>query len=52
MPYIERRIAESLKLGFKRIILPKKNLKGLKLSKNIELLGIEKLGELAKIALA
>ncbi len=52
VPYIERRIAEALKLGFKKVVLPKKNLKGLKIGKNFELQGIEKLSELAKAVLA
>jgi DNA repair protein RadA/Sms len=52
VPYIDRRVAESAKLGFERIILPRKNLKSMKPVKGIELIGIEKLQELAKAALA
>ncbi len=51
VPYIERRIAEALKLGFEKVILPKKNLKGMKPVKGIALVGIEKIQELAKAAL-
>lgn len=51
VPYIERRIAEAHKLGFERVILPKKNMKGLKKPDGIELHGIEKLSQLPAVAL-
>ena len=51
VPYAERRIAEAAKLGFQKVILPKKNLKGLKLRSDITLVGVEKLQELPKAAL-
>lgn len=51
VPYIERRIAESAKLGFERIVMPKKNLKGLKSIRGINLIGIDKLADLPKAVL-
>ena len=51
VPYAERRISEAVKLGFQRIILPKPNLKGLKHTKDVVLIGVEKLQELPKAAL-
>lgn len=38
--YIERRISEAIKLGFKKCIVPYANLKSLKNIKNIEIIGI------------
>lgn len=44
IPFVERRITEAAKLGFKRIILPKGNLKNLNPSKwNAEITGVEKI---------
>jgi DNA repair protein RadA/Sms len=51
VPYAERRVTEAIKLGFQRIILPRKNLKGLKPHRDVTLAGIEKLQELPKAAL-
>jgi DNA repair protein RadA/Sms len=51
VPYTDRRIAEAAKLGFQRIILPRKNLRGLKPQKDLTLIGIEKLQELPKAVL-
>lgn len=42
---IEKRIQESAKLGFKRMILPKNNLKSLQRNSAIELVGIERIEE-------
>ncbi len=52
VPYIERRVAEAAKLGFERVVLPKKNLRGLKSTRQLALVGIEKLSELAKHVLS
>ncbi|KXK02415.1 MAG: DNA repair protein [Chlorobi bacterium OLB4] len=44
--YIEKRLNEAVKLGFKRIIIPKNNMKGLKKSMaGIELKGVEQIKE-------
>ena len=43
--HIEKRIQEAEKLGFKRIIIPKNNQKGLKNSTSIKIVGIETLME-------
>jgi DNA repair protein RadA/Sms len=51
VPYIDRRIVEAAKLGFEKIVLPRKNLKGLKIGKGVNLVGIEKLSELPKAVL-
>jgi DNA repair protein RadA/Sms len=40
---IEKRIQEAQKLGFKKVIIPHSNLKGLKESASIEVIGIENL---------
>lgn len=40
---IEKRILEAKKLGFKRIIIPKNNLRGLKANGEIELIGVERI---------
>ncbi len=42
---IERRIQEAAKLGFERIVVPKGNLKGLKPSKTIQVIGVERVGQ-------
>jgi DNA repair protein RadA/Sms len=39
--HIEKRIQEAAKLGFKRIIVPANNLKGLKSSRDIEVVGVD-----------
>lgn len=38
---IEKRVLEAKKLGFKRIIIPKNNLRGLKANGEIEIIGVE-----------
>jgi DNA repair protein RadA/Sms len=38
---IDKRVQEAAKLGFKRIIVPSNNLKGLKVGKNIEVIGVD-----------
>ncbi len=40
---IEKRILEAKKLGFKRIIVPKNNLRGLTLNGEIEIVGVERI---------
>ena len=46
VPQVNERIREAVKLGFKRVILPKVNLKGLKSYDGIELCGINFISEL------
>ncbi|MCI5791741.1 MAG: DNA repair protein RadA [Lachnospiraceae bacterium] len=46
VPQVNERIKEAVKLGFKRVILPKVNLKGLKKYDGIELCGINFISEL------
>jgi DNA repair protein RadA/Sms len=41
--HIEKRIQEAEKLGFKRVIIPKNNLKGLKNNPSINIIGVENL---------
>ncbi|MBS1515867.1 MAG: DNA repair protein RadA [Bacteroidetes bacterium] len=41
--YLEKRVNEAVKLGFKRILVPKSNLKGYEKNKNFEIIGIEKI---------
>lgn len=43
--FIDRRIKEAAKLGFKKIILPKNNLKGLKKDGVLELIPVENIGD-------
>lgn len=38
--HIDERITEAEKMGFKRIFVPKNNMKGMKLFKNIEVIGV------------
>ncbi len=52
VPYIDRRVGESAKLGFTRAVIPKKNLKGFKTPSGIEVVGIESLSELPKTVLS
>jgi len=46
---IEKRVQESAKLGFQRIVVPKNNLKGLTNTKGIETIGVEQFDEAIKI---
>jgi DNA repair protein RadA/Sms len=48
---IEKRVQEAAKLGFRRIILPKNNLKGLIRNGGIELVGIERIEEAVQVLL-
>ena len=48
---IEKRIQEAAKLGFKRLILPKNNLKGILRKPEIEIIGIERIEEAVDILL-
>lgn len=43
--HIEKRIIESEKLGFKKIIIPKNNIKGIKMNSNIKIIGVDSLNE-------
>jgi DNA repair protein RadA/Sms len=52
VPYIDRRLSESAKLGFSRAVIPKRNLKGLKKPQGIEVFGLESLNDLPKYALS
>lgn len=47
----EQRIREAEKLGFKRVILPKGNLRNLDLNTSLQLCGVETVGEALHIAL-
>jgi len=42
---IDKRIAEAKKLGFKRIVVPKNNLKGAKMNGEVELVGVDTVDE-------
>jgi DNA repair protein RadA/Sms len=44
--YIERRIKESLKLGFNHLVLPQRNLRGLKLPEEVVVTGVKRISEL------
>ena len=46
--HIEKRIQEAEKLGFKKIIIPKNNLKGITAFKGIEIIGVENLIDAVK----
>lgn len=41
--YLDKRVNEAAKLGFKRIIVPKSNLKGYNSKKDFEIIGVEKI---------
>ena len=48
---IEQRVAEAAKLGFKRIIVPKNNLRGWNPPTNIQVIGVQTIGEVLRVAL-
>ncbi|CAM2779177.1 DNA repair protein RadA [Fructilactobacillus fructivorans] len=48
---IEQRVIEAQKLGFKRVLVPKYNLKGWTPPKNIQVVGVSTIGEALKTAL-
>lgn len=48
---IEQRVKESAKLGFKRVILPEKNIGGWKIPKGIEVIGISNVEEALDVLL-
>ena len=48
---IEQRLNEALKLGFARAVVPKSNLKGVKVPKGLEVSGVSKLSEVLEIVL-
>jgi DNA repair protein RadA/Sms len=45
---IEKRVQEAAKLGFKRIIIPKNNLKGVKQNNEIEVVGVDRIEQAIK----
>jgi DNA repair protein RadA/Sms len=49
--FIDRRIQEAAKLGFKKIVMPKSNLKNFKQDGVLELLPVETIGDALKIIL-
>ena len=49
---IEQRIGEAEKLGFKRMILPKRNLHGLSFSGQLQLIGVDTIQEAIRMALS
>ena len=48
---IEQRVAEAAKLGFRRIFIPKNNLKGWQPQSPIEVIGVSTIGEALRLAL-
>lgn len=48
---IEQRVQEAAKLGFKRVICPKKNLEGWNIPKEIEVIGVDSVQEALKAGL-
>src|SRR5207244_935507 len=46
-----KRVQEAAKLGFRRVVLPKNNLKGLERTGEIELLGVERIEDALKLLL-
>lgn len=48
---IEQRVAEAAKLGFRRIFIPKNNLKGWQPASPIEVVGVSTIGEALQLAL-
>ena len=49
---IEKRLQEAAKLGFKRLILPKNNLKSIQRQPEIELIGIERIEDAVELLLS
>ena len=47
---IDQRVQEAAKLGFKRIIIPKNNIKGLEFPDGTEVIGVSTTREALKIA--
>jgi DNA repair protein RadA/Sms len=45
---VDRRIAEAMKLGFKRILIPKNNIKDTKMNRGIELVQVDAVDEAIK----
>lgn len=48
---IEKRIQEAAKLGFKRIVIPQNNVKGIKANGGIEILGVDRIEKAMEIML-
>ena len=49
--FAERRIQEALKLGFKKVVLPKSNMKNFKPSKEIEYIPVESIQDAIRLIL-
>ncbi len=49
---IDQRVQEAAKLGFKRVICPKKNLDGWEVPKNIQVIGVDTVQEALEVGLA
>jgi DNA repair protein RadA/Sms len=45
---VERRVQEAAKLGFKKIVVPQNNLKGLKTNGEIEVIGVDRIEKAIK----
>ncbi|MBI4418449.1 MAG: DNA repair protein RadA [Ignavibacteriales bacterium] len=50
--HMEKRVQEAAKLGFKRIVVPQNNLKGLKVNGDIEVIGADRVERAMEILLA
>jgi len=48
---IEQRVTEAVKLGFQRIIIPKRNIGGWTVPKGIEVIGVDSVSEAIKVSL-
>ena len=49
--FAERRIQEAVKLGFKKVVLPKGNLKNFKQSKDLEYIPVESIQDAIRLIL-
>lgn len=49
--YIEKRVQEAAKLGFKRIVIPLNNLKGVKGNGEIEIIGVDRIEQALEVLL-
>ncbi|MDP3831682.1 MAG: S16 family serine protease, partial [Ignavibacteriaceae bacterium] len=49
--FIDKRIHEAEKLGFRRIIIPQNNMKGLKITSSIEVIPVENISEAIRLVL-
>ncbi|MDP3831895.1 MAG: hypothetical protein Q8Q47_11535 [Ignavibacteriaceae bacterium] len=48
---MDKRIHEAEKLGFRRIIIPQNNMKGLKVTSSIEVIPVENISEAIRLVL-